>query len=175
MSFDDYTVEENILRHLTRLDQIQIEYEARWGVAKLPTLISPELREKWEGQLQKVFKAKEENRLQDLMALVDGCARAYKIMEDEAMSRGHKPYECEMWDIKHPDTGQVYRIVKNNYDAGIAPKDNALVYTREEVARILESKSLMNHVKNVFPDSTVVKVFKTEKEDESFFNDNIPF
>ena len=161
MSFYDYTVEENILRYFTRLDQVQIEYESRWGVAKLPTLVSPELQEKWKRQLEKLFKAKEENRLTDVIGLVEGCIRAFDIMEKEALARGNKMHDAEMWDVKHPESGQVYRIVKNNYDAGISLKDGARVYTLVEIARILESQFNLIAVKDVFPDATVLKIEDT--------------
>jgi hypothetical protein len=166
----DFTIPENILRHMSRLDGVQVEYESRWGVGKLPTLISPELKEKWDRQIDKLFKAKDENRINDVIGLVDGCIRAYAIMEAEALARGHKFHDAEMWDVKHPDSGKVYRIVKNNYDAGISLNDGALVYTLQEVARILESTQSIDAVKSVFPDAKVVKI-----EEKEFFNDNLPF
>lgn len=168
MSFYDYTVEENILRYFTRLNQVQVEYESRWGVGKLPTLVSPELKTKWDNQLTKLWKAKDDNRLADVVALVDGCIRAFDVMEKEALARGHKMHDTDKWDIKHPDSGQVYRIVKNNYDAGI--EEGVRVYTLEEVARILESKDNILAIKDAFPDSKVMKI-----EGKDFFNDNLPF
>lgn len=172
MSFYDFTVEENILRYFTKLNQVEVEYESRWGVSKLPKLISPELKEKWDRQIEKLFKAKDENRLNDVIGLVEGCIRAYAVMESEAISRGHKMHDAEMWDVKHPDSGHVYRIVKNNYDAGVSLNDGARVYTLEEVARIIEAHDNINAVKDVFPNATVLKI-----EDTFDYNkgDKLPF
>lgn len=168
MSFYDYTVEENILRYFTKLHQVEIEYESRWGIAKLPNLVSPELKAKWDTQIQKLWNAKKDNKIDDVAQLVEGCIRAYAIMEKEALGRGHKMHNVDCWDVKHPESGQVYRIVKNNYDAGI--EEGVRVYTLQEVARILEKKDTINKVKGVFPDA---KVFKIEGKD--FFNDDLPF
>lgn len=173
--FNEFTDEENILRHFTRLDQVQCEYESRWGVSRLPNLVSKELKEKWDGQIAKLHKARIENNLFDVIALVEGCIRGFAVLEKEALSLGHKMHDAEMWDVKHPTSGKVYRIVKNNYDAGISLNDDALVYTLHEVACILESAHFLNNVKQVFPDAQVVSVFKTEKEEKDFFNDNLPF
>lgn len=171
MSFYDYDIEENILRYFTRLDQVLVEYESRWGVGKLTGLVSDELKAKFDTHMGKLMDAKKDNRLDDVMVLVDGAIRAYAMMEREALARGHKMHDAEMWDVKHPETGEVYRIVKNNYDAGISVGDGAKVYTLQEVARILESYAKsVGGVKDVFPDAMVTKTMPKE-----YFNDDIPF
>jgi len=171
MSFFDHTIEENILRYLTRLDQVQIEYESRWGILKLPSLCSAAMQDKWNNQKAKLQHAVNENRLHDVVALVEGSIRAYDAMEKQAIANGHKMHDAEMWDFKHPEDGAVYRIVKNNYDAGIAIGDGAKVYTLEEVARLLHKYDNLNAVKDAFPDATVMKVTYTPDD----FNDPIPF
>jgi len=171
MSFYDHTIEENILRYLTRLDQVQIEYESRWGILKLPSLCSAAMQDKWNNQKAKLQHAVNENRLHDVIALVEGSIRAYDAMEKQAIANGHKMHDAEMWDFKHPEDGAVYRIVKNNYDAGIAIGDGAKVYTLEEVARLLHKYDNLNAVKDAFPDATVMKVTHTPDD----FNDPIPF
>ena len=171
MSFYDFTIEENIRRYLTRLDQVQVEYESRWGVNKLPLLCSEELQSKWQRQKEKLQQAVEADRLADVVALVDGSIRAFDAMEKQAIANGHKMHDAEMWDFKHPEDGTVYRIVKNNYDAGIAIGDGAKVYTLEEVARLLHKYDNLNAVKDAFPDATVMKVTYTPDD----FNDPIPF
>jgi len=171
MSFLDFTVEENILRYLTRLDQVQVEYESRWGVLKLPSLCSDAMQDKWNSQKAKLQQAVNENRLHDVVALVEGSVRAFGAMEQEALARGHKMHSVDMWDFKHPETGEVFRMVKNNYDAEIAIGDGAKVYTLEEVARLLAKHYNINAVKDVFPDA-VVKNIAYKEED---FHGNIPF
>ena len=170
MTLYDFTPEENIQRYLTRLDQVRVEYESRWGVSKLPGLISEELRGKWERQCSKLDTAAQERRVNDVAELVEGSIRAYGAMEREALARGHKMHDAEMWDVEHPESKQVYRIVKNNYDAGISLKDGVRVYTLVEVARILEKKDTINAVKDVFPDATVAKI-----QGKEHWNDDIPF
>ena len=172
MSFFDHTIEENILRYLTRLDQVQIEYESRWGILKLPSLCSAAMQDKWNNQKAKLQHAVNENRLHDVVALVEGSIRAYDAMEKDALSNGHKMYNADMWDVKHPESGQVYRIVKNNYDAGISLHDGALVYTLTEIARILEKHHNINAVKDSFPDATVLKINNTFDYTKG---DDIPF
>lgn len=170
MSFFDFADDENIQRYLIRLDQVQVEYESKWGINKLPSLCSDEMQAKWNRQCQKLQDAVEKNNLYLVRDLVDGSIRAFEVMEQEAISRGHKPHNAEMWDVKHPESGSVFRIVKNNYDAGISLKDGAIVFTLQELARILETHATIKDVKSVFPDAQVVAV-----HGDGDMNGQIPF
>lgn len=171
MSFFEFEDHENIQRHLTRLDQVQVEYESRWGVNRLPSLCSDDMQAKWNRQRQKLQDAVNQNLLYGVRDLVDGSIRAYAAMENDALARGNKPHDAEMWDVKHPDSGQVFRIVKSNYDAGIALKDGAMVFTLQEVARILDAHATIKDVKATFPDATVANIHAVDWNK----GDDLPF
>lgn len=171
MSFADYTVDENISRYITRLDQVAVDYESRWGVGRLEKIVSPEMLNKWESQKEKLEAAVHSSDLSKVVALVEGSIRGWEAMEADAIRLGHKPSEPDFIEVKHPENGDVFRIIKNNYDYDNAIDGEAHVFTLQEVARILSNHAVIKDVKSVFPDAKVVKM--GHKVD--FFNDNLPF
>lgn len=168
--FNEYTEYENIQRCITRLDQVAVDYECRWGVGRLEKLVSPDMAEKWDRQKEKLDKAIQDRDVREVAALVEGSIRGYKVLEDNALLLGHKYNAPEIWEVKHPETNEVFRIVKSNNDYDMAVNGEAHVFTLQEVARILSSHTVINQVKDVFPDAQVTKI--AEKD---FFNDNLPF
>lgn len=164
--FDD---NQNIQRWVTRLDQVAVDYESRWGVGRLENLVSPDMREKWDRQKQKLDEAIQAKNLTETKNLVEGTIRGYAALEKQALELGHKFQSPDMWEVKHPENDTVFRIVKNNFDYDMACNGEAHVFTLQEIARILSAHAVINEVKNVFPDSQVVGMSNEFKED------NLPF
>jgi hypothetical protein len=150
---DDYLINQ----HLYKLEQIDIAYSAKWGVDKLPRLVTSALADKWKAQNLKLAAAIRNKDHKAVIDLVNGYQRGYEALEVEAMRLGHVPAVPDVWDVSH-DNGRVYRIVKNDIDAIRCMEDGVCVYTIKEVARILEGAQLVNHVKDVFQGAKVVKV-----------------
>lgn len=160
MTMDEITFE--IRRWVDKLDQVSIDYEARWGCGRLPLLASPDMALKWDRQWRKLDDAIIGRNLHLVRDLVEGCIRAWAALESAALAAGHKPIAPESWEVRHPDSGAVYRIVKTNYDARAPAIPGVITYSLEEVARILEAQQLVNVVKGTF-DGTIVKgVFKED-------------
>lgn len=170
MSFLDFDGSENVQRYITRLDQVAVDYECRWGVGMLEKLVSPQTAEKWKRQQNKINGAIKDNNLNDIIGLVEGSIRGYAALENEAIALGYKPKQSDIWEVKHPDSGEIFRIVKNNIDYDGALGDGAHVFTLQEVARILDNHATIKEVKNAFPGSKVNKIYKNED-----FNGDIPF
>lgn len=151
----------NIMRHVQRLDGVSISYEARWGVNRLQGLASDGLKEKWDRQWQKLDQAIADQDIRLVEDLCAGCIRAWGALEAEAIANGHKTIESGAWEVKHPESGQVYRIARNNFEAGIPAAKGTITYSLEEVARILESNQLINVVKETFEGAVVKSISDT--------------
>lgn len=155
-------------KQIEQLDHVALEYEAKWGVDVLPGLADADMQKKWNRQMEKLNDAIEGGRLNDAVGLVQGTMRGYKALEDHVLSRGYKPNPPDVWDVQHPESGQIYRICKNNIDARRGSDKSVVTYTLQEVARILEAQQLVNVVKSQFENSKVTKVGNKTKDPFDF-------
>ncbi len=153
---DEVTFE--IRRWVDKLDQISIDYEARWGCGKLPLLVAPDTAAKWERQWAKLDDAIIGRNLHLVRDLAEGCIRAWSALETAAIASGHKPIAPDAWEVRHPESGQVYRIVRNMPQARTPAAQGAVTYTLEEVVRLLEGQQLVNVVKATFEGAVVKNV-----------------
>lgn len=150
-----------INQHIHKLDQVTVEYEAKWGVGRLEKLVSENLAQKWNSQKDKLNDAIRDRDPARVAALVDGCVRGYAALEAEALKNGHTLNPPEWWDVQH-ESGRVYRIVKSEPQSRLAAQgclsDGVTVYTLQEVARLLDSFDHVNKVKDSFTEAKVVKI-----------------
>jgi hypothetical protein len=129
--------------HLQRLDEVSRRYESLWGADRLPELVSPELKERWNRQWQKLNAAILESRHGDVVDLAPGCCRAWEALERAAVASGAvapvgRWFECRM------ASGGVLRVCSSALDARIPVPAGTVAYTMEEVARVLEARQLVN-------------------------------
>lgn len=151
-------VQLEIKRHIDLLDETARSYEAKWGIGNLPDMVDVELREKWDRQQDKLADAIHGGKVKEVAGLVQGSIRGYKALEDNAIGNGHTPSDPDCWDFVHPESGNHYRICKNITEARAATEKEVIVYSLQEVARILEGANLMQEIKKTFPGATVGKV-----------------
>ena len=145
-----------IKRWVDKLDQISIAKEAEWGIGNLLEFVSAETAGKVQKQNEKLAGAIQAQDIRLVQDLVNGFERAYKVMEEEARARGHKPIAPEYMEVKL-DSGFHLRIAKNGSQARAVTDDGVFVWTLEEVARVVESDfTLVNQIKDVFPDAKVL-------------------
>jgi hypothetical protein len=161
-------VQVEIQRYIDKLDSVAISYESKWGIGILPSLVSLDIKEKWNAHTEKLNAAITSDDLMAVCDLVDGAIRGYAAMDANALANGHAPHEPEAWDVMHPENGNKYRIVKTNLDARRVTEDGVAVFSLLEVARILDA-SRLNVIKEAFPDSVV------ESIDSKFKEDDLPF
>lgn len=147
-----------IQRYLDMLDETARQYEARWGIGVLPRIVTHDMAEKWQRQCDKLNDAISDGNLNEVMGLVQGTVRGYKALEDNALAMGHKPNPPDVWDAQHPESGRKYRFCKTRNDACAATEKDTVVYSLEEVVRILEKHQMVNVVKDTFPGSTVTAI-----------------
>lgn len=163
-----------------KLDQVWKDVNARWGIDRLKYLVSNEMREKWERHEKKIREAIDEKEVATLSLLVDGSIRGYALLEEEALKNGYEPRDPVYWEVQHPGTGSVFRIVKNDLDAKCAVGTGVRVFTLLEVARIIEGVHLteMKAYAEIFDRMGDKKEIKKVKVRDSFDfenGDEIPF
>ena len=158
---DSYEIE----RYVNRFDEIMVFYEAKWGIGVLPELATDEMRQKWDKHIAKLNDAIQRKDLKKLAVLVDGAVKGLEAIEKEVEGRGIEPEEPECMDVKL-ESGFHLRIAKNHTQARSVTEEGVYVWSLQEVARVIEKDyTLVNKVKDVFPEAKVV-VVKNEGQDD---------
>jgi hypothetical protein len=78
-------------------------FENRWGVDRLPELVSIETQEKYWRQVDKLDAAIEANDADLVIKYAAGMMRAYAAMQNEARERGHDELQGTWYECETPD------------------------------------------------------------------------
>jgi hypothetical protein len=158
---------------LDKLDQEMISYEARWGVDVLPKVAPPELRAKWDKQMEKLNTAILENDVMVIGDLVSGAIRGLVALEQHAYNSGHRQHGQPIaWTVRMPD-GRQLAIVENNIQAGVLQgvtkyNDNTVIYTIEQIAHMVAKLDLCSVIDKREAVEAQPKTKRTQDEDFSF-------
>jgi hypothetical protein len=168
-------VSQKIQAAITELDVCVSGFENRWGVDRLPELVSTETQVKYWRQVDKLDEAINSDDADLVIKYAAGMQRAYTIMQNEARERGHDELKGEWYECETPD-GRVLIVAPSFEEAHKAAKERpgCLIYAMPEVAAIVcrdEAGRFVNAVKEVFPAATVESVRQTKDD----LNDEIPF
>ena len=160
-----------IKRFLDKLDQVAIKKEAAWGIGRLPNLVSPEMRIKWDAQQERLRAALESQNLSYVQDIVEGTIRGWDVLEAEAIKLGHKPNDNEYWEATFEGSEFVYRIFKTEIEKrNLHPEDGYVHYSLTEVARMLEDYQLVNRVQEKF--GGTVRALKRDKTKKHVLEDD---
>ena len=169
-------VAEAIFHSVAVVDRVAHRMEEKWGVNRLPKLVSPETAAKFGSAKAKFDKAIDDNDADEVSKRAGVMERAWIALDKEAVDRRQRPLEVDAW-VWRDDDGQPHAFVKDTAEALKYGKENAdvRVYTMAEIARIAavfndKCKNIGNEIKAVFPGSEITKV-KTR----GLADDEIPF
>jgi hypothetical protein len=137
------------------------EMETKWGTDRLRLLVSLELREKFDRQRYKLNQAIWHG---DLEAVRRECARtitAWRTLDQAAMAAGKEILAPEVWEIDVD--GYVVAIVRDGLDArAVKPEGRkVVVYTLEEIARLITAMPAIMKAKETWPGATVTASRRT--------------
>lgn len=142
----DLKPEEYIINQwLHKLDQTALEYEAKWGVGRLPSLVSPSLNHKWNTQQDKLTEAIRDRDHKRVQQLVEGAIRGYAALEADALDAGYKPHVAPYaWTVAMPSGGQLAICDTHaraaSLQAILTPQNNMIVMTIEEIAALVAAR-----------------------------------
>ena len=146
------------------VDHVAHAMEQKWGVGRLRLLVDDDMRARFDRQQvwwsQAVWPpdASEPN-LREVERIGEATKRGWLALDQAATASGQQPIDPNVWEVGLPD-GRVLAIVKTNAEAHhVAKGDRELVvWSLEEVARIVDGASIVNAVKTTFPGATVTAV-----------------
>lgn len=163
---------------ITSVDTVARELEQKWGIGKLEALATPQLAVEFAQARANFNEAANGDDVKYLVQKANNMIAGLKALEQQAISRGHKPSDAEAWyAVAPPDVGEyAFAIVRDASDAVAVDREvYPRVYTLDEVARIIShyETSMLKKAKEVFPNSQITKIGSNDKKDDP--NDPIPF
>lgn len=157
---------------LAPFDKAVREMDKRWGVDRLPELVSPESAAKWGKAMAGLNAAIDAQDPDKVKFWVEICLRGLTAMDAEAVSLGRPVSDPMIWE--HEYEGTVYGIIEDGreWPAAYAKRPGIAIHTMREVAVALHEhrNGLVNAVKLAFPGAEVKQVRRPKAELEDDFN-----
>jgi hypothetical protein len=166
-------------------DATAIEMERRWGAGRLRLLVDTPLREKFDRQDFLYRQAIHHGSLEEVQRQAGRMTAAYRGLNLAAETVGAPKLSPVVWEVGLAD-GTVAAIVRS-YEDGVEinRERRMVVYTLEEIGRMLDNYRQVVDTKIVFPGAEVVAIRRQSIEDplngvpdgvslEDTLNDPIP-
>ena len=140
-------------------DHAAIAMEQKWGVGRLRLLVSTELREKFDRQRYLFNQAVWYGDLEAVSRESSRMAAAWRALDGAAEAAGASCLSPEVWEVVLED-GTVAAIVRTPEDAHAvtAQGRKLVVYTLDEIGRLLSHYPAIAQAKQTFPGATVEAV-----------------
>ena len=103
-------------------------------------------------------------------------ATAWRVCDKAAREAGNLPGQPDCWEVALDD-GMVAVIVRQEEMAGLVQDcgREKVVYTLEEIARLLKAYPTLAKAKAAFPGATVTKISVPLDRADNLFSDKLPF
>jgi len=151
--------------------------DKRWGIDRLPELVSTESAAKWGKAMAGLNGAIDAQDPDKVKFWVEICLRGLTAMDAEAVSLGRPVSDPMIWE--HEYEGQVYGIIEDGreWPAAYAKRPGIAIHTMREVAVALHEhrNNVVNAVKLAFPGAEVkaVRRPKADLKDDFDFLENL--
>ena len=156
---------------MKNLDTVARSMEMKWGVDRLPRLVSEILSIKFDQQrhlLDEAIKSKDAARIYNQS---QGMRRAWLALDQAAMADGHMPLGHLVWTAKHEKTGDIVTVYQEDAQLVDIVAAGGVSFTLEELVRLIPAEVL--GAKKEVHGVKVVDVRDKGGDDE--LNDEIPF
>lgn len=145
------------------VDRVAREMEMKWGVGRLPELVSADTLAAMRRGFDAWDKAIQNGDVAGVRDISSKMVVAWQVMDAEATNAGHRPLDPVVWETPLPD-GSVLAIVRTTAEAHAVAKQRdgreTICYTMEELARLLPEFRKLQEAKLIFPGATVERVTK---------------
>jgi hypothetical protein len=142
-------------------DETACEMEAKWGADRLRLLVSSDLREKFDRQRYLFNQAIWHGELEDVRRESGRMVNAWLALDRAATEAGKERLSPRVWEIAVE--GRAVAIVPTDHDAAAVNADGRqlVVYTLEEIGRLLAAYPSIAQAKAVFPGATITELRKS--------------
>ena len=157
---------------LAPFDKAVREMDKRWGVDRLPELVSVESAAKWGKAVAGLNGAIDAQDPDKVKFWVEVCLRGLTAMDAEAVALGRPVSDPMIWE--HEFEGTVYGIIEDGreWPAAYAKRPGIAIHTMREVAVALHAhrNGLVDAIKLSFPGAEVKTVRRPQAELEDDFD-----
>ena len=154
-------ISEAVYHALAPLDRYASELENKWGVDRLPKLVTPQLAAKFGEQKALLDQAIDMNEPQQVATQAAAMMRGWQALDAAAAAGGQQLVVVEAWSCRDDD-GNPIMICKTQDAAHAAAKQNpgVVVYNLEEVVRMIHAfrDPLLKQAKQDFPGAEVMAI-----------------
>ena len=152
---------DRLLLALQPVDEAFRASESRWGVARLERLVNPttlaSYRRGWTAYRQAITDG-DASAVEELGPKM---IQALAFMDREATALGHQPLSVTAWEAATAD-GRILVVVRTQAEARALARSpdgrETLVYTMEEIARLIHTLDPVNAIKAAFPGGEAVSL-----------------
>lgn len=164
------------------MDGTAREMDAKWGIDRLPELVTPELAARYGQAIAHLNEMIASNDPAAVAAAAGNCQRGLIAMDAEALRLGHQPNTGEFLEYELTQNGKPpfrFAVLKDGaqWQAIKKARPDLEIYSMAEVAVALLhhlKHPMIAEVKDKFPGATVTAIrLKTKLEEQ--LNDHIPF
>lgn len=166
---------------LDQLDSLAASMERKWGVDRLPRLVPPAWRAKFETLQAQLDAASSFGG--DATAAIAALAKAWRLMDAEATAAGHEPMapafaEAEwapgrLFAVAHDDAHRQTLVARNKHEGR-----DVSVFTVADLARLVASIPDVARIYELFPGAYIAAqpaTFRPGKRKADLPQDEIPF
>lgn len=131
--------------------------DKKWGVDRLPEIVSTESSAKWGKAMAGLNDAILSDDADKVKFWVEVCLRGLKAMDEEAVNSGQPISDPAIWEYEYE--GTVYGIIEDgrHWPAAYAKRPKLVIFTMREVAIALHAhrNGLVEAVKMAFPGAAI--------------------
>lgn len=152
------------------------EYNRKWGIDRLPGLVSPAMAEKFGRAVAHLNECMNRHAPEETAAAAENCIKGLHAMDREACFAGHQPASPEIWQIEFGGKDLVFIRQADMWQAAQDAVPGCTVYTLAEAAHALAQCNLplVSDIKAAFPGAQISAVRKAT-ELEVCLDDEIPW
>lgn len=169
-------IADGIYHALRPLDAAASRMEEKWGVDRLPDLVTPETASRFGMAKAKLDAALEADDVAAVVHRASVMMRGWDALDVEATAAGHQPVDVVAW-LWRDDDDVPHAFVRDASDAIRYGKANTGVrcWTMGEIVRVAaaaeERSSLVGRVKETWPGAEVT----ADRPKSGDLNDELPF
>jgi hypothetical protein len=163
---------------LAPFDKAVREMDKRWGVDRLPELVSVESAAKWGKAVAGLNGAIDAQDPDKVKFWVEVCLRGLAAMDAEAVSLGRPMSDPDIWEYEYE--GTTFGIIEDGrqWPAAYAKRPGIAIHTMREVAVALHAhrNGLVDAIKLSFPGAEVKAVRRPQadlEDDFDFLSDGV--
>jgi hypothetical protein len=157
---------------LAPFDKAVREMDKRWGVDRLPELVSVESAAKWGKAVAGLNGAIDAKDPDKVKFWVEVCLRGLTAMDAEAVALGRPVSDPMIWEYEYE--GTTFGIIEDGrqWPAAYAKRPGIAIHTMREVAVALHAhrNGLVDAIKLSFPGAEVKAVRRPQAELEDDFD-----